>query len=187
MEWNLPIFWVIVKYINSAAIIYPSANSSVHTHTLKPDMSFNPSVVKWKSLLICIQSFSSSADSSVNCWSPRGGEEWAASCSTGCIYRHNKDGLLSLRLWHWEVMNKVFHKKKIFMFVLLLLFLSAGQCPKPMTSRDVVSLRSWQVKDDEYVIVNFSVKHPVRRLLHTLPCTKQRLSLNVPFLNLFVF
>lgn len=115
MEWNLPIFWVMVKYINSAAIIYPSANSSVHTHTLKPDMSFNPSVVKWKSLLICIQSFSSSADSSVNCWSPRGGEEWAASCSTGCIYRHNKDGLLSLRLWHWEVMNKVFHKKKIFM------------------------------------------------------------------------
>ncbi|XP_030252738.1 START domain containing 14 [Sparus aurata] len=34
------------------------------------------------------------------------------------------------------------------------------QCPKPMTSRDVVSLRSWQVKDEEYVIVNFSVKHP---------------------------
>lgn len=77
-------------------------------------------------------------------------------------------------------------KEDFYAFVLLLLFLSAGQCPKPMTSRDVVSLRSWQVKDEEYVIVNFSVKHPVRHL-HTLPCTKQRLSLNVPFLNLFVF
>ncbi|XP_029020301.1 START domain containing 14 [Betta splendens] len=33
-------------------------------------------------------------------------------------------------------------------------------CPKPIKSRDVVTLRSWQVTDDEYVIVNFSVKHP---------------------------
>nr|XP_046261219.1 START domain containing 14 [Scatophagus argus] len=34
------------------------------------------------------------------------------------------------------------------------------RCPKPIKNRDVVTLRSWQVKDDEYVIVNFSVKHP---------------------------
>uniref|UniRef100_A0A4W5R082 START domain-containing protein 10 n=1 Tax=Hucho hucho TaxID=62062 RepID=A0A4W5R082_9TELE len=32
-------------------------------------------------------------------------------------------------------------------------------CPKPLKNRDVVTLRSWQVTDDEYVIVNFSVKH----------------------------
>lgn len=33
-------------------------------------------------------------------------------------------------------------------------------CPSPIKNRDVVSLRSWQVTDDEYLIVNFSVKHP---------------------------
>ncbi|XP_017263790.1 START domain containing 14 [Kryptolebias marmoratus] len=32
-------------------------------------------------------------------------------------------------------------------------------CPKPLKNRDVVTLRSWQVKDDEYIIINFSVKH----------------------------
>ncbi|KAM3867028.1 START domain containing 14 [Diretmus argenteus] len=33
-------------------------------------------------------------------------------------------------------------------------------CPKPLKNRDVVTLRSWQVTDDEYLIVNYSVKHP---------------------------
>lgn len=33
-------------------------------------------------------------------------------------------------------------------------------CPKPIKNRDVVTLRSWKVNDDEYIIVNFSVKHP---------------------------
>lgn len=33
-------------------------------------------------------------------------------------------------------------------------------CPKPIKNRDVVTLRSWQVNEDEYIIVNFSVKHP---------------------------
>jgi len=33
-------------------------------------------------------------------------------------------------------------------------------CPKPLKNRDVVTLRSWQVTDDEYIIVNYSVKHP---------------------------
>ncbi|XP_035525296.1 START domain containing 14 [Morone saxatilis] len=33
-------------------------------------------------------------------------------------------------------------------------------CPNPVKNRDVVSLRSWQVMEDEYIIVNFSVKHP---------------------------
>ncbi|XP_028316008.1 START domain containing 14 [Gouania willdenowi] len=34
------------------------------------------------------------------------------------------------------------------------------RCPPPIKNRDVVTLRSWQVKDDEYIIINFSVKHP---------------------------
>ncbi|KAL2077222.1 hypothetical protein ACEWY4_026726 [Coilia grayii] len=33
-------------------------------------------------------------------------------------------------------------------------------CPKPLKNRDVVTLRSWQVNDVEYMIVNYSVKHP---------------------------
>lgn len=44
---------------------------------------------------------------------------------------------------------------------------SAGNCPKPLKNRDVVTLRSWQVKDDEYIIINFSVKHPVSNLQQT--------------------
>uniref|UniRef100_A0A3Q0RU99 START domain-containing protein 10 n=1 Tax=Amphilophus citrinellus TaxID=61819 RepID=A0A3Q0RU99_AMPCI len=34
------------------------------------------------------------------------------------------------------------------------------RCPSPLKNRDVVTLRSWQITDDEYIIVNFSVKHP---------------------------
>ncbi|XP_014189771.1 START domain containing 14 [Haplochromis burtoni] len=34
------------------------------------------------------------------------------------------------------------------------------RCPIPLKNRDVVTLRSWQVTDDEYIMVNFSVKHP---------------------------
>ncbi|XP_037635143.1 START domain containing 14 [Sebastes umbrosus] len=33
-------------------------------------------------------------------------------------------------------------------------------CPKPIKNRDVVSLRSWQVTEEEFTIMNFSVKHP---------------------------
>ncbi|XP_068571125.1 START domain containing 14 [Cebidichthys violaceus] len=33
-------------------------------------------------------------------------------------------------------------------------------CSNPIKNRDVVSLRSWQVMEDEYIIINFSVKHP---------------------------
>ncbi|KAJ3588403.1 hypothetical protein NHX12_011996 [Muraenolepis orangiensis] len=36
----------------------------------------------------------------------------------------------------------------------------AWGCPAPLKSRDVVTLRSWQVTDEDYVIINFSVKHP---------------------------
>ncbi|KAG2463608.1 STA10 protein, partial [Polypterus senegalus] len=34
------------------------------------------------------------------------------------------------------------------------------KCPKPLKNRDVVTLRSWLVKDGEYMIINYSVKHP---------------------------
>ncbi|KAK0132898.1 START domain-containing protein 10 [Merluccius polli] len=35
----------------------------------------------------------------------------------------------------------------------------AWSCPPPLKNRDVVTLRTWQVTDEDYVIVNFSVKH----------------------------
>ncbi|KAM3612385.1 uncharacterized protein V6R79_007877 [Siganus canaliculatus] len=34
------------------------------------------------------------------------------------------------------------------------------KCPNPITNRDVVTLRSWQMMEDDFVIINFSVKHP---------------------------
>ncbi|XP_066504669.1 START domain containing 14 [Hoplias malabaricus] len=33
-------------------------------------------------------------------------------------------------------------------------------CPRPLKNRDVITLRAWQASEDEYVIVNYSVKHP---------------------------
>ncbi|XP_075796905.1 START domain-containing protein 10-like isoform X1 [Pelodiscus sinensis] len=36
----------------------------------------------------------------------------------------------------------------------------AWKCPKPLKNRDVVTLRSWQVVDKYFMIINFSVKHP---------------------------
>lgn len=100
----MPIFWVIVKYINSAAVMYPSASSSVHIHTLKPDISFQ-SISRELEVAFDLHSVFF-----VFCW---------LLLFHRCVYRHNKDGLLSLRLWHWEVMNKVFHKNKIFMFLFI--------------------------------------------------------------------
>lgn len=34
------------------------------------------------------------------------------------------------------------------------------KCPKPLKNRDVVTLRSWLIMDHEYMIINYSVKHP---------------------------
>ena len=45
-----------------------------------------------------------------------------------------------------------------------------GACPSPLKNRDVVTLRSWQVTDEDYLIVNFSVKHPVRRCCYFPHC-----------------
>ncbi|XP_068182361.1 START domain containing 14 [Antennarius striatus] len=33
------------------------------------------------------------------------------------------------------------------------------KCPSPIKNRDVVTLRSWKQMDEDYIIVNFSVKH----------------------------
>ncbi|XP_034037522.1 START domain containing 14 [Thalassophryne amazonica] len=36
----------------------------------------------------------------------------------------------------------------------------AWRCPSPLKNRDVVTLRSWRVVADEFLIINFSVNHP---------------------------
>ncbi|KAH0625344.1 hypothetical protein JD844_033878 [Phrynosoma platyrhinos] len=37
------------------------------------------------------------------------------------------------------------------------------KCPKPLKNRDVITLRSWLPMGDDYIIMNYSVKHPVRK------------------------
>lgn len=39
--------------------------------------------------------------------------------------------------------------------------LSPGKCPKPLKNRDVITLRSWLPMGTDYIIMNYSVKHPV--------------------------
>lgn len=34
------------------------------------------------------------------------------------------------------------------------------KCPSPLKDRDVITLRSWLVTDNDYMIINYSVKHP---------------------------
>ncbi|NXN18534.1 STA10 protein, partial [Indicator maculatus] len=36
------------------------------------------------------------------------------------------------------------------------------RCPKPLRNRDVITLRSWLPMGSDYIIMNYSVKHPVR-------------------------
>lgn len=38
---------------------------------------------------------------------------------------------------------------------------STGRCPKPLKNRDVITLRSWLPMGADYIIMNYSVKHPV--------------------------
>ncbi|NXG53707.1 STA10 protein, partial [Psilopogon haemacephalus] len=40
------------------------------------------------------------------------------------------------------------------------LCVSAGKCPSPLKNRDFVTLRSWLPLDGDYIIINYSVKHP---------------------------
>uniref|UniRef100_A0A8D1NPS8 START domain-containing protein n=1 Tax=Sus scrofa TaxID=9823 RepID=A0A8D1NPS8_PIG len=37
---------------------------------------------------------------------------------------------------------------------------STGRCPKPLKNRDVITLRSWLPMGTDYIIMNYSVKHP---------------------------
>nr|XP_013802071.1 PREDICTED: PCTP-like protein [Apteryx mantelli mantelli] len=37
----------------------------------------------------------------------------------------------------------------------------AWKCPKPLKNRDVITLRSWLPMGTDYIIMNYSVKHPV--------------------------
>lgn len=37
----------------------------------------------------------------------------------------------------------------------------AGRCPAPLMNRDFVTMRSWLPLDSDYLIINYSVKHPV--------------------------
>lgn len=48
--------------------------------------------------------------------------------------------------------------------------LSLGRCPKPLKNRDVVTLRSWLPMGSDYIIMNYSVKHPVSSLGHQGSC-----------------
>lgn len=74
----------------------------------------------------------------------------------------------SFRLWRWKNVFVAGHNSvSLSVFVMF-----TGICPSPIRNRDVVTLRSWQVTDDEYIIVNFSVKHPVRRLRNTFQHTE---------------
>ncbi|PKK17278.1 StAR-related lipid transfer (START) domain containing 10 [Columba livia] len=36
----------------------------------------------------------------------------------------------------------------------------AWRCPKPLKNRDVITLRSWLPMGTDYIIMNYSVKHP---------------------------
>ncbi|NXA38081.1 STA10 protein, partial [Eudromia elegans] len=36
----------------------------------------------------------------------------------------------------------------------------AWRCPKPLKNRDVITLRSWLPMGSDYIIMNYSVKHP---------------------------
>lgn len=90
-----------------------------------------------------------------------------ASCYTSVFIAIIRANLLSLNT---ELTEKACQSITLFMslFISFLFWPSAGRCPIPLKNRDVVTLRSWQVTDDEYIMVNFSVKHPVRHLLHPL-------------------
>ena len=39
---------------------------------------------------------------------------------------------------------------------------SSGKCPSPLKNRDFVTMRSWLPLGNDYLIINYSVKHPVR-------------------------
>uniref|UniRef100_A0A8C3KZ16 START domain-containing protein n=1 Tax=Chrysolophus pictus TaxID=9089 RepID=A0A8C3KZ16_CHRPC len=46
----------------------------------------------------------------------------------------------------------------------------AWKCPKPLKNRDVVTLRSWLPMGDDFIIMNYSVKHPVSATGRPIGC-----------------
>lgn len=44
-------------------------------------------------------------------------------------------------------------------------FVFEGKCPSPLKNRDFVTMRSWLPLGNDYLIINYSVKHPVRLCL----------------------
>lgn len=49
------------------------------------------------------------------------------------------------------------------LFILLTAhFVFLGRCPSPLKNRDFVTMRSWLPLGNDYLIINYSVKHPVR-------------------------
>lgn len=86
-----------------------------------------------------------------------------------CIYCHNKGVIVQCQAVTVRKCGST--ESRFILSLFLLFFFFAGICPSPIKNRDVVTLRSWQVMDDEYIIVNFSVRHPVRHLVTPPPPT----------------
>lgn len=162
----------MLSNINNVAIIFPSTLLSIFTAQIH--LSLRPQCIM--SLSFFYLPFLIQWPLFVGSWSPRG-RGLSRLLFRQRIYSHNNVALVEAQVV--AVKNSshegsVVQHNQIFMSSFSFFFSpSAGICPKPIKNRDVVTLRSWQVMDDEYIIVNFSVKHPVRRrrLLHTLPDT----------------
>lgn len=45
-----------------------------------------------------------------------------------------------------------------------------GKCPSPLKNRDFVTMRSWLPLGSDYLIINYSVKHPVRSIHEATLC-----------------
>lgn len=69
------------------------------------------------------------------------------------------EGRRGLHTWRWVSHSGTSH-----------LVLSLGRCPKPLKNRDVVTLRSWLPMGSDYIIMNYSVKHPVSLARHQGSC-----------------
>lgn len=78
-----------------------------------------------------------------------------------CVYCHNKGVIVQRQAATVGKCGSTESRFILSLFLLFFFFFFAGLCPSPIKNRDVVTLRSWRVMDDEYIIVNFSVKHPV--------------------------
>lgn len=48
------------------------------------------------------------------------------------------------------------------------LYVSIGKSPYPLKNRDFVTMRSWLPLGNDYLIINYSVKHPVRKCLRRI-------------------